>query len=220
MERLEARRAPALPRGDPRGRRVGDDRARALRRDRPGRPRHALAPRDHGLCARASPAGATVVIFSDDLHMKAVSDRWASGGRPACSRSPPAATRLLVCTDPDAQERVRLALAAAFPRRASFSARLRDAHDRVARMRRRTPRRAPAADDRAFRAAVPRAPRGARGDPGERLHRPLTRAGQCAMLSESIAEGHLAGCAARACSREGAGRDGRDLRPRGGGRGT
>jgi len=89
-----------------------------------------------------------VVIFSDDLHMKAVSDRWGveEAGALAIAAGCDA---LLVCTDPDAQERVRLALAARARADASFSARLRDAHDRVARMRRRTPPR-PAADDRAL----------------------------------------------------------------------
>jgi len=56
---------------------------------------------------------------------------------------------LLVCVDPDSQERVRRALAARARVDEAFAARLRDAHDRVVRIRRRAPP-SPAADDRAL----------------------------------------------------------------------
>ncbi len=85
-------------------------------------------------------AGSDAVIFSDDLHMKAVADRYPVE-ESAVLAIAAGCDALLVCTDPDSQERARLALAARARDDAAFAARLGDAHDRVTRMRRRcTPR--------------------------------------------------------------------------------
>mgnify|MGYP000849797366 CR=1 FL=1 len=80
------------------------------------------------------------VIFSDDLHMKAVSARWGleTSAELAITAG---CDGLLVCTDPDSQERVRCALADRARRDEAFAARLREAHDRMMRLRRRSPPR-------------------------------------------------------------------------------
>lgn len=91
-------------------------------------------------------AGADVVVVSDDLLMRALSDRWT------VEESAPLAVDagcdlLLVCSDPAAQERARLALAARSRTDASFAARLGEAAARVGRLRARiTPRIVPAAE--------------------------------------------------------------------------
>jgi beta-N-acetylhexosaminidase len=101
-----------------------------------------------GLLREGVAARRDVVIFSDDLHMKAVSDRW--GVEDAAVRAIAAGCdALLVCVDPDSQERVRHALAARARVDEAFAARLRDAHERVVRMRRRAPP-SPVANDGAL----------------------------------------------------------------------
>jgi beta-N-acetylhexosaminidase len=81
-----------------------------------------------------------MVIFSDDLHMKALSEHWAIE-EAAVQAIAAGCDALLVCTDPDSQERVRRTLATRARTDEVFAARLRDAHDRVARMRCRVPPR-------------------------------------------------------------------------------
>ena len=60
---------------------------------------------------------------------------------------------VLICTDPDAQERARLALAAHAERDATFANRLREASDRVRTLRERGPAR-PAREPSALQAAL------------------------------------------------------------------
>lgn len=85
-------------------------------------------------------AGTDVVVVSDDLLMRAVSDRW-----PVEESAPMAVDAgcdlLLVCSAPDAQERARRSLAARSRADAAFADRLRLAAGRVGRLRARvTPR--------------------------------------------------------------------------------
>lgn len=80
--------------------------------------------------------GSDAVIFSDDLHMKAVADRWGVEAS-AVAAIAAGCDGLLVCTDPDSQERARLALAARAREDRAFEARLRDASARMGRMRSR-----------------------------------------------------------------------------------
>nr|MBK7064381.1 hypothetical protein [Deltaproteobacteria bacterium] len=84
-----------------------------------------------GLAARSD-----AVVVSDDLLMRAVSDRWT------VEESAPLAIAagcdlLLVCSDPDAQERARLSLASLSRTDPAFADRLRDAASRVSRLRER-----------------------------------------------------------------------------------
>lgn len=92
------------------------------------------------------------VIFSDDLHMKAISERWGLEDAAALAIEA-GCDGLLVCSDPDAQERIRRALAARARRDAAFEQRLGEAHGRMTRMRRRVPPR-PSANDQELRAAL------------------------------------------------------------------
>ncbi len=75
------------------------------------------------------------VCFSDDLHMKAVADRYGvvEAGVRAIEAGCDA---LLVCTDPDSQELVRLALAARARSNDDFAKRLAQAGERLLAMRR------------------------------------------------------------------------------------
>ncbi len=91
-------------------------------------------------------AGADVVVVSDDLLMRAVSDRWPVE-ESALLAVDAGCDLLLVCSDPEAQERARLALAARSRVDAAFAARLGEAAARVVRLRARiTPRIVPAAE--------------------------------------------------------------------------
>jgi beta-N-acetylhexosaminidase len=85
------------------------------------------------------------VIFSDDLHMKAVSDTWPveQSGILAITAG---CDGLLICTDVDSQERCRIALAAHARTDTAFAARLGDASARMHRMRALCPPK-PCADD-------------------------------------------------------------------------
>jgi len=81
-------------------------------------------------------ASSDAVVVSDDLLMRAVSDRWT------VEESAPLAIAagcdlLLVCSDPDAQERARLSLASLSRSDPAFADRLRDAARRVTRLRER-----------------------------------------------------------------------------------
>lgn len=91
-------------------------------------------------------AGSDAVIFSDDLHMKAVADRY--GVEDSAVRAIDAGCDgLLICTDPDSQERARLALVAKARSDEAFRARLADAAARVTRMRRKSPPKPRASDE-------------------------------------------------------------------------
>ncbi|MBI5514780.1 MAG: beta-N-acetylhexosaminidase [Deltaproteobacteria bacterium] len=81
------------------------------------------------------------VAFSDDLHMRAVADRFSLE---ECAERSLAAgcDALLVCTDRPAQARVRAHLAALAGAREDFRARLEEAAGRVDALRRRYPPRA------------------------------------------------------------------------------
>lgn len=78
--------------------------------------------------------GADVVVVSDDLLMRAVLDRW-----PVEESAPRAIAAgcdlLLVCSDPEAQERARRSLAECSRTDAVLASRLREAAGRVDRMR-------------------------------------------------------------------------------------
>lgn len=93
-------------------------------------------------------AGHDPVIFSDDLHMKAVSERWGVEAS-AVAAVAAGCDALLICADPDSQERARLALADRARADGGFAARLRDAYARMRRMRAIAPPR-PAPDDAAL----------------------------------------------------------------------
>jgi beta-N-acetylhexosaminidase len=80
--------------------------------------------------------GFTGVAFSDDLQMKALSARMSVEDA-AVAAITAGCDGLLVCTDPDAQERAREALACEAAKDASFEARLREAHGRMLVLRRR-----------------------------------------------------------------------------------
>lgn len=74
------------------------------------------------------------VCFSDDLHMKAVADRF--GMEESAVRSIEAGCdSLLICTDIDSQERARIALAARARRDGAFADRLSEAGSRLRLMR-------------------------------------------------------------------------------------
>lgn len=91
-------------------------------------------------------AGSDAVIFSDDLHMKAVADRY--GVEDSAVRAIDAGCDgLLICTDPDSQERAREALVAKARADERFAKRLRDAAARVTRMRRSCPATPVATDE-------------------------------------------------------------------------
>jgi beta-N-acetylhexosaminidase len=92
------------------------------------------------------------VCFSDDLHMKAVSARHAVEESSVLSIAA-GCDALLICTDPDSQERARLALAEHARRNAGFAARLQEAHTRVLALRRAAPPR-PLRDAEALRAVL------------------------------------------------------------------
>lgn len=83
------------------------------------------------------------VVFSDDLEMKAVSDRYSieEAGMLAIEAGCDA---LLVCSDIDAAGRLRERLASEASRSKAFDVRLREARDRVERLRRRVLDLAPA----------------------------------------------------------------------------
>ena len=84
--------------------------------------------------------GTDLVVVSDDLLMRAVSDRWPVE-ESAILAVDAGCDLLLICSDPDAQERARRALAARSRADAAFADRLRLAGERVARLRARiTPR--------------------------------------------------------------------------------
>lgn len=78
------------------------------------------------------------VCFSDDLHMKAVADRYGvvEAGIRAIEAGCDA---LLVCTDPDSQEQLRMALAARSRTNSDFATRLQEAGNRLLAMRRAAP---------------------------------------------------------------------------------
>ncbi|MEI8257799.1 MAG: glycoside hydrolase family 3 N-terminal domain-containing protein, partial [Deltaproteobacteria bacterium] len=92
------------------------------------------------------------VCFSDDLQMKAISDRYAVE-QSAVLAIEAGCDGLLICTDPDAQERARLALEQRAAADADFAARLREAHERMTAMRRLAPLR-PVRDPAALRALL------------------------------------------------------------------
>jgi beta-N-acetylhexosaminidase len=75
-------------------------------------------------------------VFSDDLEMKAVSDRYSieEAGLLAIEAG---CDLLLVCSDLDAASRLREALAAEANRSPAFEARLREARGRADALRRR-----------------------------------------------------------------------------------
>jgi beta-N-acetylhexosaminidase len=95
------------------------------------------------------------VCFSDDLHMKAISDRYTVE-RAAILAIEAGCDGLLVCTDPDSQERARLALVQQAQDHPDFANRLREAADRMTAMRRLAPLR-PARDPEALLAVFHRA---------------------------------------------------------------
>jgi beta-N-acetylhexosaminidase len=107
-----------------------------------------------GLLRNDIAKGSDAVIFSDDLHMAAVSDRWTVEESSVLAIAA-GCDGLLICTDPDAQERARLALITRARRDAAFATRLRDASERVTRMRRLC-RVAPAPDDHSLAAVLDR----------------------------------------------------------------
>ena len=92
------------------------------------------------------------VCFSDDLHMKAVADM-----HPVETSSVLAieagCDALLICSDPDSQERARAALEARARLDLRFAARLREAFGRLLAMRRRAPPQ-PARDPAALQAIL------------------------------------------------------------------
>jgi len=84
--------------------------------------------------------GADGVVVSDDLLMRAVLDRWPVD-ESAVLAIDAGCDLLLVCSDPDAQERARVSLAARSRGDEAFALRLREAARRVTRLRARiTPR--------------------------------------------------------------------------------
>ncbi len=85
------------------------------------------------------------VIVSDDLLMKAVRGRWTVG-ESAVLAIAAGCDMVLVCSDPDAHEEARVALAERARADAGFAARLSEARGRVSAMRRKYPPR-PASDD-------------------------------------------------------------------------
>jgi beta-N-acetylhexosaminidase len=80
------------------------------------------------------------VCFSDDLHMKAVSERHSIEGAAVLAIAA-GCDGLLICSEPIAQERARLELEARADRDATFAIRLREAADRMNALRRRAPSR-------------------------------------------------------------------------------
>ncbi len=76
------------------------------------------------------------VVVSDDLLMRAVLDRWPVEESAALAVDA-GCDLLLVCSDPDAQERARVALAARSRSDEAFARRLREAARRVTRLRER-----------------------------------------------------------------------------------
>lgn len=84
--------------------------------------------------------GTDLVVVSDDLLMRAVSDRWPVEESAILAVSA-GCDLLLICSDPDAQDRAHCALAARSRADGAFAERLRLAAERVARLRGRiTPR--------------------------------------------------------------------------------
>jgi beta-N-acetylhexosaminidase len=92
------------------------------------------------------------VCFSDDLHMNAVSARHGVEESSVLAITA-GCDALLICTDPDSQERARVALEERARRDEGFAARLREANERVLAMRRRGQPR-PVRDPAALRAAL------------------------------------------------------------------
>lgn len=93
------------------------------------------------LCAGVTPP----LVVSDDLLMRAVSDRWSVAASAVLSVSA-GCDLLLVCGDPDAAAGAREALSAEARRSPAFAARLSDAASRVRAVRARAPL-APDPDD-------------------------------------------------------------------------
>lgn len=77
-----------------------------------------------------------VVVVSDDLLMRAVLDRWTVEESSVLAVDA-GCDLLLICSDPGAQERARLALSARSRADEAFAARLREAAERVTRLRAR-----------------------------------------------------------------------------------
>jgi beta-N-acetylhexosaminidase len=92
------------------------------------------------------------VCFSDDLHMKAVADRYGIA-ESAIRAIEAGCDALLVCTDHGSHEEARVALAARARENADFARRLADGGSRLAQMRRRAPP-TPVRDPVALRAAL------------------------------------------------------------------
>ncbi len=92
------------------------------------------------------------VCFSDDLQMKAISAQHTVE-QSAVLAIEAGCDGLLICTDPDAQERARIALERRATADADFAARLREAHARMATMRGLAPLR-PMRDPEALRALL------------------------------------------------------------------
>jgi beta-N-acetylhexosaminidase len=92
------------------------------------------------------------VCFSDDLHMKAVADRYGIA-ESAIRAIEAGCDALLVCTDHGSHEDARVALAARARAHADFAGRLAQAGQRLDAMRRRAPPR-PLLDPDALRAAL------------------------------------------------------------------
>ncbi len=86
------------------------------------------------LCAGLSPP----LVVSDDLLMRAVSDRWSVSESAVLSLAA-GCDLVLVCSDPDAAARARESLASEARRSPSFAARLSDAAARVRASRAKTP---------------------------------------------------------------------------------
>lgn len=95
------------------------------------------------------------VCFSDDLQMKAISARFPVE-QAAVLAIQAGCDGLLVCTDVDAQERVREALVRRAQGNADFAARLGEAHERMVAMRRLAPLR-PVRDPGVLRELLDRA---------------------------------------------------------------
>jgi beta-N-acetylhexosaminidase len=93
------------------------------------------------------------VVYSDDLEMKAVADRW-SAGEAAVGAIDAGCDAVLVCSDPGRALAAHEALVRRAEADAAFAARLREAADRHLRLRRSAPPPAPIADAAALARAL------------------------------------------------------------------
>lgn len=94
------------------------------------------------------------VCFSDDLHMKAIADRYSIEESSVLAIEA-GCDGLLICRNTDSQERARIALEQRARDHADFANRLREAHDRMVTMRSLAPLR-PVRDPEALRAVFQR----------------------------------------------------------------